>query len=41
MQADTDFVHEEILQFDQIGPMIDLSRNAVLTVPQLKHVSFC
>ena len=37
MQADTDFVHEETPQFDQIGPMIDLSRNAVLTVPQLKR----
>ncbi|WP_291293241.1 beta-N-acetylhexosaminidase [Enterococcus sp.] len=36
-QSDSTVVHEEFPQFDQIGPMIDLSRNAVLSVPQLKR----
>lgn len=31
------FTYEETPQFQQIGPMLDLSRNAVMTVPALKR----
>ena len=31
------FIYEEIPNFQDIGPMIDLSRNAVMTIPKLKR----
>lgn len=37
-----EFTYEEIPNFEKIGPMLDLSRNAVMTVPRLKRfITLC
>lgn len=36
-RCEEEFVYEEFPQFEKIGPMVDFSRNAVMTVDQLKH----